>query len=327
MRSDDYKRYTAQAKSGIKGEAFFESIISDYCIPHKVTGPKDIGIDYFCEWVFDDKPTGVLFAAQIKTFSKNNVTIKFKEVPLKLNGLEKYRIENGLLKINTKTIAYWKGLGIPIYLFVNIYDKVSGADSIICYYKRYTTHLTSTKGITENDYFEGFYKVSVGHSFLAFEDLQARTQGFARDLFIDYIRCNYFRGHLSYLNPRNIGLNQFPEKGFFKDLFKDYKDKILRTHGQTENYLSLLGYNFIYENKLKNGNTKTTKKGYINKNNQKVLGRTDHKGTDHNQYVYVVECQQKSCGNVYGVNGSDLFQRKCPKCQGGKIGIPIAITS
>ena len=58
MAEKDYKQYTIQAKRGIKGEAYFESLISDYSIPHRVSGPKDVGIDYFCEWVFDDRPTG-----------------------------------------------------------------------------------------------------------------------------------------------------------------------------------------------------------------------------------------------------------------------------
>ena len=37
------------------------------------------------------------------------------------------------------------------------------------------------------------------------------------------------------------------------------------------------------------------------------------------QYSYKMVCQ--NCGEVYGANGSDIFQRKCPKCQGGNPGI------
>jgi len=70
MASDDYKKYTIQAKRGIKGEAFFELLVSDYSLPHQVVGPKDIGIDYFCEWVYGDRPTGILYAVQVKTFSE-----------------------------------------------------------------------------------------------------------------------------------------------------------------------------------------------------------------------------------------------------------------
>ena len=69
------------------------------------------------------------------------------------------------------------------------------------------------------------------------------------------------------------------------------------------------------------GKTKTTTTGYINKNNQKVQGTRGVKGTDHHQLSYKLECLEKNCGHLYGANGSDIFQRKCPKCQGGKPGI------
>ena len=70
-----------------------------------------------------------------------------------------------------------------------------------------------------------------------------------------------------------------------------------------------------------NGNTKTTQIGYVNRNNQKVLGTRGAKGNDHLQYSYKVECLMDGCGHIYGANGSDLFQRKCPKCQNGQDGI------
>lgn len=56
--------------------------------------------------------------------------------------------------------------------------------------------------------------------------------------------------------------------------------------------------------------------GYINKNNQKNIGRTDNPGNDHQQWYYNMECL--NCGHVYYSNGTDIWQRKCPKCQGGK---------
>ena len=73
MVDSDYKKYTAQAKAAIKGEAFFETLVSDYSVPHRIKGPKDVGIDYICEWVYGDKPTGILYAVQVKTFSSQNV--------------------------------------------------------------------------------------------------------------------------------------------------------------------------------------------------------------------------------------------------------------
>ena len=61
---------------------------------------------------------------------------------------------------------------------------------------------------------------------------------------------------------------------------------------------------------------KTTEVGYVNKNNQKNKGRTGQPGTDHCQWFYEMECL--NCGHTYNANGSDIWQRKCPKCQGGK---------
>ena len=66
---------------------------------------------------------------------------------------------------------------------------------------------------------------------------------------------------------------------------------------------------------------RTTEPGYKNDNRQVVLRRTDYPGTDHNQYVYVLHCEE--CDNEYGANGSDIHQRKCPSCQGGKPGLPF----
>ncbi len=30
----------------------------------------------------------------------------------------------------------------------------------------------------------------------------------------------------------------------------------------------------------------------------------------------------KHCGHEYGANGGDIFERKCPKCQDGRPGLP-----
>ena len=70
----------------------------------------------------------------------------------------------------------------------------------------------------------------------------------------------------------------------------------------------------------KNGNTKTTKIGYVNRNNQLNLGTRHIKGNDNNQFSYKLKCQ--NCNYIYGSNGSDIFQRRCPKCQKGRDGIP-----
>lgn len=59
----------------------------------------------------------------------------------------------------------------------------------------------------------------------------------------------------------------------------------------------------------------TTDYGYENDNRQRNIGKTGLKGTDHMQVLYKMQCQK--CGYEYNANGSDIFQKKCPKCQGG----------
>ena len=64
---------------------------------------------------------------------------------------------------------------------------------------------------------------------------------------------------------------------------------------------------------------RTTEQGYTNRNGQVVVGKTGLPGTDHNQYVYVLRCGR--CGHRYGANGSDIWQRLCPRCGGGRPGL------
>lgn len=70
---------------------------------------------------------------------------------------------------------------------------------------------------------------------------------------------------------------------------------------------------------FRDGTGRTTKVGYVNRNNQECRGHRGQPGTDHNQVAYRMKCLR--CGHVYGANGSDVFQRKCPKCQDGMAGI------
>ena len=67
------------------------------------------------------------------------------------------------------------------------------------------------------------------------------------------------------------------------------------------------------------GDGTSTEIGFFNANGQQCCGHRGVPGTDHLQYAYKVECTR--CGVVYGANGSDLFERKCPECQGGAPGI------
>jgi len=73
---------------------------------------------------------------------------------------------------------------------------------------------------------------------------------------------------------------------------------------------------FIFFTLRRNKKVKSTELGYVNKNNQKNNGCTNEVGTDNNQKFYAMECL--NCGHHYRANGTDIWQRKCPKCQGGK---------
>ena len=60
----------------------------------------------------------------------------------------------------------------------------------------------------------------------------------------------------------------------------------------------------------------STINGYVNDNEQKNMGRLEERGTDFGQWFYQMECQK--CGALYKSNGTDIHQRKCPNCQGGR---------
>ena len=65
----------------------------------------------------------------------------------------------------------------------------------------------------------------------------------------------------------------------------------------------------------------TTTPGYINRNCQRVVRKTDLPGNDHLQKTYELRCGH--CGGSYGANGSDIWLRRCPHCQGGAPGLPL----
>ena len=65
----------------------------------------------------------------------------------------------------------------------------------------------------------------------------------------------------------------------------------------------------------------TTKVGYVNPNGQVVIRNTDKPGTDRGQKIYQLGCSL--CGHIYGANGADIWDRKCPKCGRGKPGFQI----
>lgn len=65
----------------------------------------------------------------------------------------------------------------------------------------------------------------------------------------------------------------------------------------------------------------STKLGFTNAGGQVVVRATGLPGTDFGQSVYVLRCSH--CQESYGANGSDIWLRKCPKCQGGRPGLPF----
>ena len=237
MNGETNKKFSLQARTCIKGEAFFESLITDYAIPHHIVGQKDIGIDYICEWVHGDDPTGVLFAAQIKAFTITAATEPRPMVVAKnLNGLDHYTIANSNLTVPPETLRYWKGLGLPMYLFAVARTPAGehGHDTLDCYYKRFTPVLT----LDEPQETLCYYKVNQGAKFIAFAQEPEQRLGFARDLYIDLMRWAYYKGSIAYLNPHKMGLMQFgEEEKVFKDLFGNYKDRVCATFAKTKRFL------------------------------------------------------------------------------------------
>jgi len=122
-------KYLKSKQIGNKGEAFFESLISEYAIAHKIDSSKDVGLDFLCEWVYGERPTQLLFGVQVKT--RNNKKIDFVKEKSSLNLLGEYKSN---FTIKKDTLDYWKGFDFPVFLFViNIEGK-----NINCFYKRYT---------------------------------------------------------------------------------------------------------------------------------------------------------------------------------------------
>src|SRR5487761_1245989 len=113
--SDDYKKYTENARRGIKGEAYFESLIVEHAIPHRIARHNDLGIDFLCEWIDGDRPIGILFCAQVKSTTRDTAKPEFHGKS-SLNGLDEYTL-GGAKVIEEGIIDYWKGLGLPAFLF------------------------------------------------------------------------------------------------------------------------------------------------------------------------------------------------------------------
>jgi hypothetical protein len=237
-----YKQYTQQVRRGIKGEAYFESLIVGNAIPHRIARQNDLGVDFLCEWVCGDHPTGILFAAQIKSTTTKNVLPKF-EGESRLNRLDTYTL-SGAEKIDAPTLNYWKGLGLPAFLFMVIEDQ--STRRLACYYKRYTPLLDGHADDDARTRSRTFYQVNHEASFLAYADPQKEIGGFARDLIIDYARLSYSKGHVVQLTPSQLGFWPFPNKQapdvvrYFGELIGWHQDKIRDTCSWTAKLLDQL---------------------------------------------------------------------------------------
>ena len=61
--------------------------------------------------------------------------------------------------------------------------------------------------------------------------------------------------------------------------------------------------------------------GDVNKNQQRLLRKTQQLGADYNARVWILKC--RLCSNIYGSNSTDAWERKCPNCQNGRPGIEL----
>ena len=68
--------------------------------------------------------------------------------------------------------------------------------------------------------------------------------------------------------------------------------------------------------------TPTTEPGFANPNRQVVERATGAPSAERaHQSVYALRC--RDCGFLYGCNGLDIKERRCPQCQGGVAGEPV----
>lgn len=66
----------------------------------------------------------------------------------------------------------------------------------------------------------------------------------------------------------------------------------------------------------------TVEPGTINHHGQTVVRKAGRAADDLvGQSIYILRC--KGCGHEYGEAGIRVHQRKCPKCDGGKAGLPV----
>lgn len=154
-------QYSDEKRKGNIGEAVVAFELSKFCLVHKIDGSNDIGNDFICELIKDQHPTNLLFYVQVKHLPT--------EPP-----------------IEDRTVEYWRGSPIPVYLFwVKPYSG-GGSEPDKEYeikYKRYTPILHGATDANEVQYKE-------------------YSDEFKKDLVEDYARTVYIKGSTPVIEPR-----------------------------------------------------------------------------------------------------------------------------
>ena len=97
------------------------------------------------------------------------------------------------------------------------------------------------------------------------------------------------------------------------DVFSSSRRRMVRPQGHACGRITMTGF--------RDGGGRTVMIGNVNRNDQEARGHRGKAGTDQNQLAH--QMKGRCCGLVYGTNGSDVFQRKCPERQGGAAGIAL----
>lgn len=224
---------------GNRGESYLEFIMSKHCLMHKIAGYKDVGIDCLCEWMVGDSPTRILFGIQVKTSDISGVDLEYVGRNKGLNGLEKYKfLTVPPWKIEEKTINYWLGFDIPLYLFFVLKNDIK----FDCYYQRLTPILhkkdkgkalqeIKNKNYKNNEIFKANDEKK--EEFLAIVPRARKDGGFARDLFFDTVRCSYYSGSMIYRDASEFGLKGWEGNSVYPDILGlddcPYLDKVGKT--------------------------------------------------------------------------------------------------
>ena len=97
---------TDSQKIGVKASDFFSSVFSRFCNVIPVPQDRDLGIDFICEIMNGEYPTGKLFNVQCK-------------------GTEEVKIKNNSITISIKvtTLNYWLIQSNPTFLIVVDYQN------------------------------------------------------------------------------------------------------------------------------------------------------------------------------------------------------------